>query len=92
MPSRVVKKEQDFSDLRGNLFRMDRVIFEEDRVIVIDYKTGNQREAEKEYISQLRNYMRILKEIYPDKNAEGVIAYVDLKEIRKVYLDGGLKR
>ena len=92
MPSRSVKKEQDFSDLRGNLFRMDRVIFEEDRVIVIDYKTGNGREAEKEYISQLRNYMRILKEIYPGKNVEGVIAYVDLKEIRKVYLDGGLKR
>lgn len=84
MPSRVVKKEQDFSDLRGNLFRVDRVIFEEDRVIVIDYKTGNRREAEKEYISQLRNYMRILKEIYPDKNVEGVIAYVDLKEISRV--------
>jgi ATP-dependent helicase/nuclease subunit A len=81
MPSKVIKKEQDFSDPRGNLFRMDKVIFEEDQVSVIDYKTGTDKKAEKEYISQLKNYMRILKEIYPDKNVEGVIAYVDLKEI-----------
>jgi ATP-dependent exoDNAse (exonuclease V) beta subunit len=84
MPGRVIKKEQDFSDPRGNLFRMDRVIFEEDQVSVIDYKTGTDKEAEEEYISQLKNYIRILEEIYPDKNVEGVIAYVDLKEIKKV--------
>jgi ATP-dependent helicase/nuclease subunit A len=83
-PGRVIKKEQDFSDPRGNLLRMDRVIFEEDRVSVIDYKTGTDKGAEKEYISQLKNYIRILKEIYPDRNIEGVIAYVDLKEIKKV--------
>jgi ATP-dependent exoDNAse (exonuclease V) beta subunit len=84
MPGRVIKKEQDISDPRGNLFRMDRVIFDEDQVSVIDYKTGTDKEAEKEYISQLKNYIRILKEIYPNKNVEGVIAYVDLKEIGKV--------
>ena len=84
MPGRIIRKEQDFSDPRGNLFRMDRVTFEEDQVSVIDYKTGTDKEAEKEYISQLKNYIRILKEIYPDKKVEGVIAYVDLKEIRKV--------
>jgi len=84
MPGRVIRKEQDFSDPRGNLFRIDRVIFEEDRISVIDYKTGTDKEAEKEYISQLKNYIRILKEIYPDRKIEGVIAYVDLKEIREV--------
>ncbi len=84
VPSRVVKKEQDFSDSRGNLFRMDRVIFEEDRIVVIDYKTGIDRGAEKEYIDQLKNYVRILKGIYPDRHVEGIIAYVDLKEISRV--------
>ena len=92
MAGRVIKKEQEFSDPRGNLFRMDRVVFEEDRVSVIDYKTGADREAEKEYISQLKNYIRILKEIYPEKKVEGIIAYVDLKEIKKVKSDGGLNR
>jgi ATP-dependent exoDNAse (exonuclease V) beta subunit len=84
VPSRVVKKEQDFSDLGGNLFRMDRVIFEEGRIFVIDYKTGTDREAEKDYIHQVRNYVRILREIYPDRNIEGIIAYVDLKAITRV--------
>ena len=84
VPGRVVKKEQEFSDPRGNLFRMDRVIFEEDRISVVDYKTGADKDAEKEYISQLKNYIRILREIYPDRKIEGVIAYVDLKEISRV--------
>ncbi len=83
-PAKVVKKEQDFSDLRGNLFRMDRVIFEEGRIVVIDYKTGMDRKAEKEHISQIKNYMRLLKEVYPDKNIEGIIAYVDLKAVTRV--------
>ncbi len=92
VPGRVIKKEQEFSDSRGNLFRMDRVIFEEHQISVVDYKTGTDREAEKEYISQLKNYIRILKEIYPGRRVEGVIAYVDLKETRKVYPEGELKR
>jgi ATP-dependent exoDNAse (exonuclease V) beta subunit len=81
MPGRVIKKEQDFSDSGGNLFRMDRVVIDGDRISVIDYKTGTDKEAEKEYVLQLKNYIRILKEIYPGKNVEGVIAYVDLREI-----------
>ena len=80
-PGRVIKKEQDFSDPGGNLFRMDRVVIDEDRISVIDYKTGTGKEAEKEYVSQIKNYIRILKEIHPGKNVEGVIAYVDLREI-----------
>jgi ATP-dependent exoDNAse (exonuclease V) beta subunit len=80
-PGRVIHKEQDFSDPEGNLFRMDRVVIDEDRISVIDYKTGTDKEAEKEYVSQIKNYIRILREIYRGKNVEGVIAYVDLREI-----------
>jgi ATP-dependent helicase/nuclease subunit A len=81
---KVIKKEQDFSDPRGNLFRMDRVIFEDDHISVMDYKTGTDKKFEQGYISQMKNYIRILREIYSDKKVEGVIAYVDLKEITKV--------
>ena len=84
-PGTVFKREQDFSDSRGSLFRMDRVIFSEDRVSVIDYKTGTDQKAEKEHISQLKNYLRILREIYSGKKIEGIIAYVDLNEIRTLY-------
>ena len=80
-PGRTIKREQDFSDPGGSLFRMDRVVMDKDQIVVIDYKTGTEKRAEKEYISQLRSYIRILKEIYPDKIVEGMIAYVDLGEM-----------
>jgi len=80
-PGRTIKREQDFSDPGGSLFRMDRVVMDKDQIVVIDYKTGTEKRAEKEYISQLRSYIRILKEIYPNKTVEGMIAYVDLGEM-----------
>ena len=80
-PGRTIKREQDFSDPGGSLFRMDRVVIDKDQIVVIDYKTGTEKRAEKEYMSQLRSYIRILKEIYPDKTVEGMIAYVDLGEM-----------
>jgi len=83
-PGRLIRREQDFSDMEGNLLRMDRVIIDEDRVMVIDYKTGSEKKAEERYISQLKNYMRILKDLYPDKRIEGMIAYADLKEVVRI--------
>ena len=81
---RVIRREQEFSDLEGNLLRMDRVITDEDRVMVLDYKTGGEKKTEENYISQLKNYMRILKDLFPDKTIEGMIAYVDLKEVVRI--------
>ena len=82
-PGRVIRREQDFSDGQGNLLRMDRVVADEEVLSVIDYKTGD-RGPEKEYVSQLKNYMQLLTSIYPGKRVEGIIAYVDLREIRRV--------
>jgi len=81
---RVIRKEQDFSDPEGNLLRMDRVIIDEDRVMVMDYKTGGEKKAEERYVLQLKNYMRILKDLYRDKRIEGMIAYADLKEVVRI--------
>ena len=83
-PDRVIKREQEFSDSNGNLFRMDRVIIDGDVITVMDFKTGRERDGEDKYAEQVRNYMNILREIYPDKRVEGIIAYVDLKEITRV--------
>jgi ATP-dependent exoDNAse (exonuclease V) beta subunit len=83
-PGRSIKREQEYVDGKGRLLRMDRVIIDEDRVTVMDYKTGSERKAEASHISQLRNYLNVLKGLYPDKEICGLIAYVDLKETRKV--------
>jgi ATP-dependent exoDNAse (exonuclease V) beta subunit len=83
-PGRWVKREQEYVDPQGRLLRMDRVIIDEDQLTVMDYKTGSERKAEASHMSQLRSYMSVLKGLYPDKDICGLIAYVDLKETRKV--------
>ncbi|MBI5181841.1 MAG: UvrD-helicase domain-containing protein [Nitrospirae bacterium] len=83
-PDREIKKEQEFSDENGGLFRMDRVVIDKGKAVVIDYKTGMDKEAEGKYISQIKAYLKILKEIYHNKDIEGLIVYVDIKEVRRV--------
>ena len=84
--SRTIKNEQEFTDAMGNLLRMDRVIIDKDSVTVMDFKTGKREAEENNYKRQLQKYMKILKEIYPDKSINGVIAYVDLVEVSFVSL------
>lgn len=79
---RVIKTECEFSDSEGNLFRMDRVIMDSHKITVIDYKTGEDKKAEPAHKTQMKNYMKILKQIWPDKDIEGIIAYVDLEDYR----------
>jgi ATP-dependent exoDNAse (exonuclease V) beta subunit len=79
---RSVLIEQDFCDAAGRLFRMDRVILDPGRVVVIDYKTGAEEPAAHEL--QLRGYMEILSGAYPGRPVTGVAAYVDLGTARSV--------
>lgn len=81
---RTVKNEQSFSDREGRLFRMDRLVIDKDEITVIDYKTGKERGAETGHEAQMRNYMKILWEVYPGKGVSGILAYVDLQESRRV--------
>jgi len=81
-PERKVKREQEFSDERGDLFRMDRVVIDPDRVTILDFKTGGEGRAEEEYRAQMRKYMKIMKDIYPDRLMEGKIVHIDLGEVR----------
>jgi ATP-dependent exoDNAse (exonuclease V) beta subunit len=79
---RTVLIEQDFCDAAGRLFRMDRVMLDPGRVVVIDFKTGAEEPAEHEL--QLRGYMEILSGAYPGRLVTGVAAYVDLGTTRSV--------
>jgi ATP-dependent helicase/nuclease subunit A len=83
-PGRKIWTEKEFSDRAGNLFRMDRVIVDNDGVAVIDYKTGGDRDAGEKYDGQMKTYMRILAGIYPKKRITGIIAYVDRREFRRL--------
>lgn len=80
-PGREVKREQEFSDEEGRLFRMDRVVIDPDRVTVLDFKTGGTL-ADEQYRTQMRKYLKIAKDIYPGRRLEGRIVYIDIGEIR----------
>jgi ATP-dependent exoDNAse (exonuclease V) beta subunit len=80
---RTVLREQELTNRHGALYRADRVIIDAAHVTVMDFKTGSD-ENENEYILQVSNYIGMLKEIYPEKNIDGVIAYVDLKKMRSI--------
>lgn len=81
---RTVMMEQEFSDGRGNLSRMDRLIIDTHNITVIDFKTGKKPASEEKYINQMKTYMKILKGVYPEMNISGIIAYTDLGEIRRI--------
>jgi len=83
-PGRTILREQEFSDRKGNLFRLDRVILDNEKVTVIDYKTGHDRGSDDAYRAQMETYLKILREVYPGRPAEGIIAFVDIKELRSI--------
>ena len=80
-PGREVLVEAEFIDKTGSLFRMDRILIDEDAVTVIDFKTGG--ENTEKYSAQMKNYLDIVSEVY-GKPAKGVLAYVDLNKISEI--------
>ena len=72
-PGRKVLREAEFADENGDLLRMDRVVCDEKEVVVLDFKTG----AEKDYREQIVKYKGILKKVFPGKVVKGIVAYVD---------------
>ncbi|MDH4232107.1 MAG: PD-(D/E)XK nuclease family protein, partial [Nitrospirota bacterium] len=71
-------------DGEGRLFRMDRVIMDSDKITIIDYKTGAEGVDEGKYRLQMKTYMKILKEVCPEKAVEGIIAHADRREVRRL--------
>jgi ATP-dependent helicase/nuclease subunit A len=83
-PGRKVRREQEYCDGAGRLFRMDRVVIDDDCVTVIDFKTGKRRGAIEAYRAQMKKYMQILSEVYADRGIVGIIAFVDSGEVEKI--------
>jgi ATP-dependent helicase/nuclease subunit A len=82
-PGRRVFREFDVCDASGNVNRMDRVVVDPDAVLVVDYKTGTEKDParrsrfEDEDRAQVARYVALMKEIYPGRPAGGVLAYLD---------------
>jgi ATP-dependent exoDNAse (exonuclease V) beta subunit/CRISPR/Cas system-associated exonuclease Cas4 (RecB family) len=83
-PAREVMKEREVADAEGRLFLVDRVVVDPGEVTVIEFKTGRGRESEGKHLAQMGNYLRIMEELYRGRRIQGIIAYVDLGEVRRV--------
>jgi ATP-dependent helicase/nuclease subunit A len=78
---RTVLNEQSIVSPDGKIHRIDRLVIDPDRVTVIDFKTGSEAEDHHE---QVREYMKLVHQLYPDRTVEGLLAYVDLQVLRRV--------
>jgi ATP-dependent exoDNAse (exonuclease V) beta subunit len=81
-PRYTVFSEVDICDRNGNVVRPDRVLVDDDKAIVIDFKTGAKEE---EHHKQVATYMELLLET-GIKEVEGYLLYTDeLKTVQVAF-------
>lgn len=61
--------------------RIDRLILKPDEAIIVDFKSGTEVEDQ---VKQIREYIELIKAIYPDKLVKGYLLYVDELMIKEV--------
>jgi ATP-dependent exoDNAse (exonuclease V) beta subunit len=59
--------------IRGQI---DLVVFEQNKIIIVDYKTDKNNINQKEYQKQLSFYYAALKKIYPEKDIKCILFYI----------------
>ena len=66
----------------GRLKRIDRLIVSKDQALIVDYKSS--RDDSKERYEQVKEYMQIIKDIYPYHQVRGYLIYLDQPSIEQV--------
>ena len=82
---REIHLEKEVVDNEGALpefRRLDRLQVSPDRVLVIDFKTGKEKNAK--YISQMREYVGAVRPLFPGRECSGFLLYIDRGEIEEV--------
>lgn len=69
--------------------KIDRLVIEKDRVIIVDYKTNrpaasNLSEVPDIYINQLNTYRALLQKLYPEKKVESYILWTNTCNMMKL--------
>jgi ATP-dependent helicase/nuclease subunit A len=81
---RKVYTEREFCDERGRVQRMDRVVVDPDRVLVLDWKTGREEIGTPEQEAQVRSYADILRQVYPGRTVDAMLVQLDDRVARSV--------
>ncbi len=72
--------EREFVGSGGEMIRVDRIVKEQSRYLVIDYKTGSPNPR---YHNQIKRYLKILRPL--EGPVEGMLAYLDSGEVEHVH-------
>ncbi len=83
-PGAFVYREKEVVDSKGGVRRIDRLIILDKEAWVIDFKTGV--EFLEDYRGQVREYMEIVKKLYPDRIVKGFLLYTDRFSVEEVLL------
>lgn len=77
-----VFQEQEIIDSKGNTRRVDRLIVGMQEAYVIDYKTS--KEKHEQDAGQMREYVSLVRGIFPDKEVKGFLIYLDTLELQAI--------
>ncbi|HAH20175.1 MAG: hypothetical protein A2Y00_10455 [Omnitrophica WOR_2 bacterium GWF2_43_52] len=78
----IVFTEKEVVNRFGDTRRIDRLIVKDNEVVIIDFKTGIQEDEQGE---QVKEYIELMKVLYPGKKVRGYLLHMDerlLKEVR----------
>jgi len=73
--NRIIKTEEEFIGEKGAVLRVDRLVLDEDKAYVIDYKTGSPAD----YSKQIEKYVKTVSQAL-GKESKGIIYYIDRQE------------
>ena len=79
-PGWQVKNEAEIISKSGEILRPDRVMIQNQKAVVVDYKTGKVNDR---YRSQLRKYIRALEEM-GYQSVEGYLYYLNQGLVEQV--------
>ncbi|MCK4835473.1 MAG: UvrD-helicase domain-containing protein, partial [Candidatus Aminicenantes bacterium] len=71
-----------YIDNRIEYRRIDRLVIKNEHVLVIDFKTGSQKIDL--HSQQIKDYIHILKPLFPEKTISGYLLYLDLGVVERV--------
>ncbi|MBP7162453.1 MAG: PD-(D/E)XK nuclease family protein, partial [Candidatus Omnitrophica bacterium] len=81
-----VFQEWETVDRQGQTRRIDRLIRGPREIWVADFKSS--RDAGEDYPQQVRAYMRLVTELFPEKTVRGFLLYLDAATAEEVVFPG----
>ncbi len=69
-----VYTETELADAQGNLYRIDRLIVNQDEVLAWEFKSGERRD----YRMQIAVYRELLAQCYPGRRIRVLLGYLDI--------------